>query len=77
MIMHSYNHAYTNRATLAGLVKRVLAPAQVGHDLAVGAFSRVRFAKLITRGLEQSLWRASSLSVPTLRIRLQAELSRF
>ena len=28
----------------------------LGHELAVGAFSRVRYAKLILKGLEQKLW---------------------
>jgi hypothetical protein len=28
----------------------------LGHELAVGTFSRVRYAKLILRGLKQSLW---------------------
>ena len=28
----------------------------LGHELAVGTFSRVRFGKLILKGLDQSLW---------------------
>jgi hypothetical protein len=28
----------------------------LGHELAVGSFSRVRYAKMIVKGMEQSLW---------------------